>query len=391
MKYFNVPADFKFETIDEYDRLNNLYEDAQIKETYGQLTINNIFGSGRPSDLIPKVDLNKLEKYVAYSRKRNIDFNYTLNATCLGNLEFSEAGLTKIDRFLGDIYDIGVKSLTVAIPSLIEYVHMSKYDFIIKASVLCEILNANKAMSYKKIGAQRIVLYETINREFDTIKRIRNAFGQYVEVIVNVICHKNCIYRPFHQNQCAHDIDPESPSVTYYTHRCMIKRIEELNNLLKLNWIRPEDLKYYTSIGVEYFKLQGRHTILKGDPVRTVESYMKESFDGNFMDLLDYFAPTNSFQIYLDNKKLDGYIEPFLKNPDFCKNDCEKCNYCENYIKKALDYEKSTEVYKVAREFYSQYDHFINMAKRVNQTQNTPREKIDQPDLNIEESMDFNF
>ncbi len=81
-----------------------------------------------------------------------------------------------------------------------------------------------------------------------------------------------------------------------------MKRCESPANLLRMAWIRPEDLKYYTAIGIHYFKIQGRQAALKGDIVKTVQCYMEQSFEGNLMELLDAFSPTNSFQVFIDNK-----------------------------------------------------------------------------------------
>lgn len=360
MKHFNVPADFKKTTIDRYAHLNQKYGDSKVWETYGQMTVNNIFGSGRPVDLLPDIDFKALEEYVSYSRQHGIGFNYTLNATCLGNKEFSDDGMYQIVRLLDNIYEIGIDSITVAIPSVIELIRNHRYPFHIKASVLCEIVNANKAQAYKNLGAERMVVYEPMNRSFDKLETIRDVFGENVELIVNVICHKNCIYRPFHQNQCAHDAMRKEKSVDYYTHKCMIQRTENLGNLLRLAWIRPEDMKYYTGMGIEYFKLQGRHSVYKGDPARAVEAYMKESFDGNLMELLDLFAPTNSFQVYLDNKKLDGFLAPFLKDPSFCKENCNVCGYCDNFVKGCVDVNKVEEMFELAGKFYNQYDEYLN-------------------------------
>lgn len=46
-KFFTVPSDFQKQTIDTYSLLNQNYYDSQITETYGNISINNIFGSGR--------------------------------------------------------------------------------------------------------------------------------------------------------------------------------------------------------------------------------------------------------------------------------------------------------------------------------------------------------
>jgi len=368
MKYFNVPADFKNATIDKYDRLNNMYKDSKVFEIYGQITVGNLYGSGRPCDMIPKVDMSTLENHVAYARQRGIDFSYTLNATCLGNKEFTEEGMAQIGSFLDQLYEAGVESLTIAIPPLIEFVKQSKYKFTLKASTLCDIMNANKAVGYRKLGADRIVVHESINRDFSTLKNIREAFGSRVEIIVNVICHKNCIFRPFHQNQGSHDLDIDCTSTRYYPHRCMMQRIEGIDNYLKMNWVRPEDIKYYTNIGINYFKIQGRHTVENGNPAKTVECYMKESFDGNLLDLLDNFSNTTAFKIHIDNRKLDGYIDAFYKKPNFCKNNCQKCGYCLQYAKKSIDIERAEEIFRGARDFYSKFDQYNKMIENYNNT-----------------------
>ncbi len=395
MNFYNIPADFKKETIDRYDELNKAYKDSKVIETYGQITIGNPIGSGRAYDLIPKIDISKLKDYISYSKSKGIGFNYTLNATCISNKEFTKEGVNEITGFLEELYEAGVRSLTISLPSLIELVRLKGYDFEIKASTVCQIVNANKAMAYKKMGVDKIVLDESINRDFDALKRIVNAFGEKVEVITNVICHKNCIYEMFHHNQTSHDMgnDSNAPSATYYSHRCMMKRCENVGNILRLGWIRPEDIRYYAETGIHYFKLQGRQAVMKGDPVKATECYFKESFEGNFIELLDMFAPTNSFMINVDNKKLDGFINPFYENPGFCRNDCGNCSYCDTFVKKCTDYQKTEEVFNLANDFYSKYDHFVNIVGNIEKDKDKtstykPLKKfLDAEELNL----DFDF
>jgi collagenase-like PrtC family protease len=145
-----------------------------------------------------------------------------------------------------------------------------------------------------------------------------------------------------------------------------MKRVEDVSNLMRMNWIRPEDIKYYSEIGINNFKIQGRQAVVNGDIVKTVESYFKESFHGNFMELLDSFSPTNNFKIHMENKKLDGFIKPFVEKDNFCKNDCDSCNYCNKYIEKSIDYQKTSEVFRLAGDFYSKFDDFINIVKDYN-------------------------
>ena len=97
---YSIPADFNLETINRIEILNSQYENSKITETYGQISVDNIYGSGRANDLIPQVDRHNLEAYVNYLHKRNLQFNYTLNTTCLANNEFTEEGLEHLRSFI---------------------------------------------------------------------------------------------------------------------------------------------------------------------------------------------------------------------------------------------------------------------------------------------------
>lgn len=360
MKSFSMPADFKNETIDAYVGLNYEFANAKVTETYGQITDGFILGSGRSYNLIPHINLHKLTQYVEYSKQNGIDFNYTLNSTCLGNQEFSSQGIKQLKEFLKELRYIGINSLTVAQPSLIELI-LENFDFHIKASTLCNIDTVNKALAFEEMNVKRFVVPEAINRRFDILEQMSQTVKKAeAEVIVNAICHKDCIYRMFHYNYTSHDAQDatENPSGSYYSHRCMMQRCKDASNILKLSWVRPEDIYHYVDAGVTRFKIQGRQAVMDGNPVRTVRAYMEESYDGDLFDLLDMFAKTNAFQPKIDNKKLDHFLDPYLKNPQFCSNNCKQCHYCENYLKSVENYDAIQKVYCEANKFYNQFDEF---------------------------------
>lgn len=387
IKYFCMPADFKKETIDAYDQLNQSYEHSKVLETYGNIVRGNEIGSGRAANQLPYADLLDLKLFIEYSKKKNIGFNYTINATTMRNREFTREGMLEIKRFLKDLYDAGVRSLTIALPSLIELVQSTGYDFEIKASTLCQITNVNKATAYKNKGIHRIVTDESINRDVRNLRRIREDFGDHVELIINPICLKDCIYRMFHYNEITEDSlgRTNDVSVNFFEHRCVLQRFNKIGNLLRMCFVRPEDLKYYTNIGIHYFKLQGRHLVHKGDAVKTVKAYFDENFDGDVMDLAYLFYWQNSFKIPFNNKKLDGFLDPFFTKDDFCRRDCKTCGYCEAFAKKIIDYKEAAKVIRMAEEFYSQYDKFNEMVRSVN------HEITGTDDTMNIENMDVNF
>lgn len=369
MNHFYVASDFKKETIDAYDELNKSFKNAKVVETYGSITLGNYLESGRATSQLQAIDLYDLKGYVEYSRQKNISFNYAINGTHMQNREFTENGVMEIKTLLRDLYDAGIYSLTVAMPSLIKLVQSTGYDFEIKASTLCQVTNANKAAAYKNMGVDVIVVDESINRDFKKLRNVREVFGDKVELIVNPICQQDCIYRPFHYNQTttASVGNSNQISINFYEHNCVLQRYENFSKLLKISFVRPEDLKYYNSIGINHFKVQGRHTFLiGGDPVKTVKCYFEEKHDGNLMDLFSMFATENSFQVYVDNNKLKNFIKPFYEKENFCNHYCSKCNYCENFIKKCIDPGKTNEIMNLAKAFYQDYDPFMELVDSVN-------------------------
>ncbi|MCP4151382.1 MAG: hypothetical protein GY757_26800 [bacterium] len=365
MKYFSVPADLKKETIRKYDKLNKEYADSAVYETYGNITVGNTIESGRPASLLPKIDIEQLTGYIAYSRERNIAFNYTINGSTMQNKEFTPEGIREIKAFLTRLHEVGVRYLTINLPSLMELVSSMELDFTVLASTNCQITNANKALFFKKMGAKKIVTSEAITRDFKALREIRESFGDQIKILVNSICFRDCPSHTFHniQTSCDSVRTLSDASVNYYSHRCLLRRHEEIGNLLKMSWIRPEDIKYYQAIGINYFKIQGRQFIRNGDPVRLVETYFKETYDGDLMDLLLLFENTTSFRVHIDNKKLDGYIKPFYEKDNFCKFNCEKCRYCDTFARKAIDEEKVKEVYTFSKDYFHERDDFTMLMK----------------------------
>lgn len=354
MQYYSVPADFKSRTLHQIDEINQHSPTAKIYETYGQVTVGNIIGSGRANDLLPSINMQELKCYIKESERCGIGFNYTLNTTCLGNREFSAEGVTEIQEFLYRLKDAGVSHFTIASPSLMQIVTQMNCGFTIKASTVCGITNANKARMFIREHVSHIVVDESINRDFQKIKEIREAFGPRVELIVNVICHKDCIYERFHHNQTSHDIscDSGTPSVAFYSNRCMLQRCDGVETLLKLAWIRPEDTHLYENIGIQFFKIQGRQAVHGGGVLKTAQAYLNGKYDGNLMELLDCFSNTNSFVVNLPNRLLDGFVDHFYQNPSFCTNNCDACHYCNNYIHKIMDIKDIESVFQLARQFY---------------------------------------
>lgn len=357
MKVFNIPADFKCETIVRYKELNNREIGIMVNETYGQLTYGYLVNSGRIKTLLPEIDIRMLEKYVDYSIKNGIKFNYTLNPACLGNIEFTRNGIKELKRLLQDLSNIGIKDLTITSPALIELVQMSDLEFDLKVSAISHVDSITKLDFYKKMGVKRVVIEPDLHRNFNMIMEMAQFFGDGLEIIVNDLCYKNCPYKIFHYNHEAHGNDYEGQVSNYFFMRCGMQKSGDFANYLKLNWIRPEDIKLYEKLGIHNFKIQGRPYIDKGNIIKVLMSYAQEKFDGNLLELLHLFAPYDAVhQPYIDNKALEGFVEGFYSEKVRCSNICGSCGYCNNFAKKSI--KEPIEKLESAMKYYHAQDQF---------------------------------
>lgn len=326
-----IPADFDYTTLSgicEIDKYNEVYE------MYGNLNPSPFLSSGRgkKSDLLPKVDWEQLEKYIRELEKRDKSFNYTLNPACISNYELTIEGRKKIIEFVKKLDYIGVKSITVAIPAMIEIIKNNVSNIEVCASAIASIDTVNKAKFYAELGADRLVLKEDICRDFELMKSIIETVQIPTEVVVNCHCQFDCPLRIFHYNSIAHYLDDNREYYkNFYTDICGNK---SNNEILKIRWIRPEDIKYYEKIGVTYFKIIGRTSAKESDLIKTCQCYIDRNFNGNYVELLNNFPKNLKSDFYLDNKKLDGFINHFLNNKLNCNDNCGvTCNYCINYFK----------------------------------------------------------
>lgn len=335
MKKYSIPADFNVNDIARLHELNNNGLGSAVTETYGQVTVNGN-NSGRSLDVLPPIGLNQLEKYVKQLTEHDIDFNYTLNSSCLSNDEFTLEFMYDTRELIKNLWDIGVKKITIALPAVIELVKSIQPDMEIKASAICEINTPYKALFYKKLGADRVVVDPDITRRFGILRSICQAFGAGVEIIATNACRCDCPYKMFHYNFTAHkSLDSNDKHILdYYDNRCFLQHAEENTVSLKLNWIRPEDIHYYDDIGISSFKIDGRQHILQGDYIKTLLYYFEEKFDGNLFELIHFFDGNQAPLRYLENRNLDGFIEPFFNGDKFCNGICDTCQHCVSFLKR---------------------------------------------------------
>jgi collagenase-like PrtC family protease len=357
-----------------------------VYEVFGKLTADP-FGGGRPSFYLPEVDRRGVEAYVRRVHEAGMEFNYLLNASCMGNREFTRDGQRRLDAILGWLDEIGVDSITVATLHFLRFVKRRYPRFRVRISSHRYTDTPRKVRFWQDNGADCIVVSEVnIYREFAILEAMRRA-AETVELslIVNNSCRQDCAIAGTHA-ECLNHASTLSSSgypLDYCSIYCMDFRLREPVNYLRANWIRPEDLHLYEDMGYENFKIVERNTPTRILVERT-RAYASRSYDGNLLDLVQNHAyPEEKFgeserdayslrrmlryfvrpwvvnmlslekvvrmgrragllyprrgpnPVQIDNRSLDGFIERFRTRS--CQSlDCEECRYCHEWAARAV-------------------------------------------------------
>lgn len=336
--FFSIPADFKTSTIEQLVALEQKYPNNKVREVFGNLSGSKWpSGHGFLKSQRYAESLEGLKEYITIAAAFGIDFNYTFNASCLDNGDILHAPLEEILEFVGELVSIGVNRITVASPALMMAVR-KRYPFLmITASAITHVDSVLKSKWLEELGVQTIVLDEDITRNIHRINSIATHTDMDIEIIVNSKCTFNCLYRNFHYNSVCHDFPAGGRAVFSYGGHCAAFRHNNPVELIKSLWIRPEDLEAYEKKGVTVFKIIGRERLSDIHLLKMVESYFAHSYEGNLVDLIFGFADTVK-HLYIDNKKLDGFVDKFFNEEVDCLSQCtpDRCMYCDEYLKKAL-------------------------------------------------------
>jgi collagenase-like PrtC family protease len=332
---FSVPYNNDPETLAEifkYKELNG----NRIREIY--LSGPQEFaGSGR---IAPEMNFEQFAGIVDRIHKEGIRVNLLLNSICEGSEWYSAPVLKSTMDYLRMAHENhGVESVTISNPLYIREVRKHFPNIEICASVLADIDCVSKAIIYRKAGADVLTPDVNINRNLGLLEKIRNATQAEIKLMVNEGCLLHCPFRKFHFNYISHKSkDPgaqgKNAEDNVFSLNCIQLSRHDPSQLLKSCWIRPEDARRYEGI-TRYFKLVGR-TSSKSMIVRSIEAYMKESWDGDLMELMagNLYSVGMSYFMHLNNKSLDEVH--FFEHVSACDKECSECSYCAEVVGKLL-------------------------------------------------------
>jgi collagenase-like PrtC family protease len=192
-----------------------------------------------------------------------------------------------------------------------------------------------------------------------SVKFLRNA-AKYcndndvqLELMVNEFCGvgshgyaTHCVLRDSCYLCHASNVTKEDALLfnNYPMGHCMDARNADTLNWLRVRWIRPEDIKRYNDIGIRNWKITGR-TGTTDYIMKVAQAYISQKWNGNLLDLWKpletiYSGESeNSFKqkCFIDNTKLDGFIDHWFEDEDFeCSDELcgTTCEYCKLFYEK---------------------------------------------------------
>ena len=330
--YFTVPADFSSTVLPSYAE-GSLK--IPVREVYGSLK-NLPIGGGRHSSVLPDCDEEMLTEYIKEASRLGIHFNYLVNASCMSALELTSEGQKQIGAMLEMLLQCGVRRLTISLPPLADFVFLHYPEFDVWLSVISGITSRTHL---KRITENRpfcgIYLHEKLHRDLKHLAEVCDECRirkMEVGMIVNTLCDADCPYRQFHYDLVSHTLpgQKEMPNLWYYGTVCKLRRLMDPKQVLRLPWVRPDDLPRYVELGVSRFKLAGRDLCKFGaDFARTVADYTSAHFRGELSSLFLCYADVERRGVYnLGNTpRLSEYLEANFSGELNCL-ECSDCGRC---------------------------------------------------------------
>lgn len=312
-------------------------------EALAAYPVSRVYGSlseepgARAKKWLPAVTEEQVEDHIAQSRSRGVGFLYTMNSSCDGSRAFTAEGQRWLAERLGWLVDVGAEGIVTANPYVIEMTKRRYPGLRVSLSSLVNLDSVDKALFYENLGVDAIYLPEYLNRNFKLLKVLRKKISCDLVVLINLGCLVHCPLRDYHANFISHASEclDRGCYLDYSLAKCTQIKSASPVELIKATWIRPEDLSVYEELGFTQFKLAGRE---KGGEwvLRAVAAYSARKYGGNLNDLvigLDGIDPFGEFPIYLNNTRLDGFID-FFKKKD-CRLGCHGCTHCQEWLERS--------------------------------------------------------
>ena len=222
--------------------------------------------------------------------KEGIPLNLLFNANCYGKDSQSRTFFHKVGTIIDYVLqNYGLQSITTTSPLIAKFVHQNFENIEVRASVNMEI-GSVQGMEYLAEYFDSYYMKRELNRDFDSIKTLYRWCednGKKMFLLANSGCLNYCSAHNFHDNLVAHEAEIAQMDNAYEFHGICREYLKNENHYQALidntNFIRPEDMHLYEP----FFVAAKLATRIHKNPSMVVNSYMREKYSGNILELLE--------------------------------------------------------------------------------------------------------
>lgn len=274
------------------------------------------YANGRNSQLLQKEITSweaqrHQESDIEKISEAGISLNLLFNAMCYGKDSQSKSffsGIGNTVEYLQSRYLL--RSVTTTSPLIAKFLKANFPELEIRASVNMSI-GTVAGMDYVKDYFDSFYLQRELNRDFsiiDELKKWCESHGKKLYALANSGCLNHCSAHVFHDNLVAHETEIAQMNNGYsFDGICRQYLVNPENHRALVensSFIRPEDIHLYEGI----FPAMKLATRVNFDPVRVLRAYIRGSYRGSTLELLE---PNHTAMLYpylLDNSSLHGEI-----------------------------------------------------------------------------------
>lgn len=311
---YSIATNWDCNYINTVHELNIQNSRSKVVEFFGA-SRQNIIGSGRNPWQLPEVSKNTIIQHINTINKLGYNFNWIMNSYNNSMSDLSQQNSNKLFNFLSKLIDWGVNIVTVSNVELIKYIKEHFPSLQIKLSLIAGVDTVDKAKYFESIGIDTINLNpHTINRDFKTLKKIREAVKCRLILYANIPCLSNCSYRDGHyktisSNYKSNSLWKSDSQIDYYQIKCSSIFLDNPIEFIKSPFIRPEDINFYRKLGIDGFKLSDRIDSSE-HLIETAKAYLNSSYDGNLFHLI--FRDGKKFILAMGENKIGSYSLPSI-------------------------------------------------------------------------------
>ncbi len=269
---------------------------------------------------------NKIIPLIVLCKKYWIETDLILNSSCEWINTFNNVYRKNLINHIKILKKYGLSTITL---TNLWYIDMIREEFsdinICNSLNLWGVSKVEEAINLKNLWVDILTINSNINYNLPLIKKIKEKTWLKIKIFINDSCISNCPFDRQHANMLAHLVEPEW--TTWLENTCWRIYRKNKRKIFRVPFIRPEDLKNYDF--VDYFKLTTRDRETSFID-KLLDIYIKQDYDWNLLDLLEFdFSDLTDIK-YIDNKKLWklNFFQDMLK----CPKDCDICTNCDKFF-----------------------------------------------------------